>query len=60
MLDPDNPDQAQPNLTPASPRDMLMIEKEEDWREPFLAFLLDQRVPEDKAERERITRRSAN
>jgi hypothetical protein len=42
MLDPDNPDQAQPNLTPASPRDMLMIEKEEDWREPFLAFLLDQ------------------
>ena len=60
MLDPDNPDQAQPDLTPAPPRDVLMTEKEDDWREPFLAFLLDQRVPEDKAERERITRRSAN
>jgi hypothetical protein len=49
MLDPHNPDQTQPNLTPAPPRDMLMTEKEDDWREPFLAFLLDHRVPEDKA-----------
>jgi hypothetical protein len=32
-----------------------MSEKEDDWRKPFLAFLLNQRVPEDKAERERIT-----
>jgi hypothetical protein len=37
-----------------------MIEKEDDWREPFLAFLLDQRALEDKAERECITWRSAN
>jgi hypothetical protein len=37
-----------------------MTEKEDDWREPFLAFLLNQRDPEDKAERERITQRSAN
>jgi hypothetical protein len=37
-----------------------MTEKDDDWRKPFLAFLLDQRVPEDKAECERITQRSAN
>jgi hypothetical protein len=60
LLDSDNPDQEQANLTTTPPRDMLMIEKEDDWRETFLAFLLDQRVPEDKAERERITQRSAN
>jgi hypothetical protein len=37
-----------------------MTEKDDDWRKPFLAFLLDQRVPKDKAECERITQRSAN
>ena len=42
LLDPDNPDQVQPDPTPAPPRDVLMSEKEYDWREPFLAFLLDQ------------------
>jgi hypothetical protein len=56
LLDPDSPNLAQHDQTPALPRDVLMTEKEDDWREPFLAFLLDQRVPEDKAERERITR----
>jgi hypothetical protein len=50
LLDPDNPDQSQSDLTPAPPRDVLKTEKEDDWREPFLAFLLDQHVPEDKAE----------
>jgi hypothetical protein len=50
LLDPDNPDQGQPNPTPAPPRDVLMIEKEDDWLEPFLAFLLEQRAPEDKVE----------
>jgi hypothetical protein len=59
-LDPDNLDQIQPDPTPAPPRDVLMTEKEDDWREPFLAFLVDQRAPEDKAECERITQRSAN
>jgi hypothetical protein len=60
LLDLDNPDPVQPDLTTAPPRDVLMTEKEDDWREPFLAFLLNQRDPEDKAERERITQRSAN
>jgi hypothetical protein len=32
-----------------------MSEKEDDWRKPFLDFLLDQLVPEDEAESERIT-----
>jgi hypothetical protein len=37
-----------------------MSEKEDDWRKPFIDFIVDQLVPDDKAERERITRRSAN
>jgi hypothetical protein len=39
---------------------MLMSEKENDWRKPFIDFILDHLVLDDKAERERITRRSAN
>jgi hypothetical protein len=34
--------------------------KEDDWRKPFIDFILDQLVPNDKAEQECITRRSAN
>jgi hypothetical protein len=37
-----------------------MTEKEDDWRKPFIDFILDQLVPDDKTERERITRQSAN
>jgi hypothetical protein len=37
-----------------------MTEKEDDWRKPIIDFILDQLVPNDKTERERITRRSAN
>jgi hypothetical protein len=37
-----------------------MTEKEDGWRKPFIDFILDQLVPDDKAKRERITRRSAN
>jgi hypothetical protein len=37
-----------------------MSKKEDDSRKPFIHFILDQLVPNDKAERERITRRSAN
>jgi hypothetical protein len=37
-----------------------MSEKEDDWRKPFIDFILDQLVPDDKKERERITRRSVN
>jgi hypothetical protein len=60
LLDPDNlePPPSDQNLAP--PRDMLMTEKEDDWRKPFIDFILDQLVPDDKAERERITGRSVN
>jgi hypothetical protein len=37
-----------------------MSEKEDDWRKPFIDFILNQLIPDDKTERERITRRSAN
>jgi hypothetical protein len=50
LLDPNNPDQVQPDPTPAPPLDVLMTDKKDDWHEPFLDFLLDQQVPEDKAE----------
>jgi hypothetical protein len=55
LLDPDNPDQSQPDLTSAPPHNVLMTKKEDDWHEPFLAFLLEQRVLEVKIEHECIT-----
>jgi hypothetical protein len=35
---------------------MLMSEKEYGWHKPFIDFILDQLVPNDKEERECITR----
>jgi ribonuclease HI len=55
-LDPDNPEPPSNDQNSAPPRDVLMSEKEEDWRKPFIDIILDQLVPDDKAERERITR----
>ena len=40
--------------------DVLVVEKEDDWQEQFIAFLVHQRAPEDKTEREKVARRSAN
>jgi hypothetical protein len=60
LLDPDNPESSSNNQNSAPPRDVLMSEKEDDWRKPFIDFILGQLVPDDKAEGERITRRSAN
>jgi ribonuclease HI len=60
LLDPDNLEALPNDQNSAPPRDVLMSEKEDDWRKPFIDFILDQLVPDDKAERERITRRSAN
>jgi hypothetical protein len=60
LLDPDNPEPPSNDQNSAPPRDVLMSEKEDDWRKPYIDFILDQLVPDDKAERERITRRSAN
>jgi hypothetical protein len=60
LLDPDNPEPPPNDQNSAPPRDVLMSEKEDDWRKPFIDFILYQLVPDDKAERERITRQSAN
>jgi hypothetical protein len=60
LLDPDNPESSSNDQNLARPRDVLMSEKEDDWCKPFIDFILDQLVPDDKAERERIRWRSAN
>jgi hypothetical protein len=54
-LDLDNPEPPSNDQSSAPPCDVLMSEKEDDWRKPFIDFKLDQLVPDDKAERERIT-----
>jgi hypothetical protein len=50
LLDLDNPKPPPHNQNSAPPRDVLMSEKEDDWRKPFIDFILDQLVPDDKAE----------
>jgi ribonuclease HI len=60
LLDPDISEAVPNNQNTSPPRDVLMSEKEDDWRKPFIDFILDQLVPGDKVERESITRRSAN
>jgi hypothetical protein len=40
--------------------DVLMTEAEDDWHLDFIAYIMEQRVPEDKVEREKIVRRSTN
>jgi ribonuclease HI len=60
LLDSNNPEPSSNDQNPAPSRDVLMTEKEDNWRKPFIDFILDHLVPDDKAERERITRRSAN
>jgi hypothetical protein len=60
LLDPDNLEPPPNNQNSAPPCDVLMSEKEDDWCKPFIDFILDQLVPDDKVEQERITRRSSN
>jgi hypothetical protein len=60
LLGPNNLEPLSNDQNSAPPRDVLMSEKEDDWRKTFIDFILDQLVPDDKAERERITRRSTN
>jgi hypothetical protein len=56
LLNPDNLEPPPNDQNSVPPRDVLMSEKEDDWRKPFIDFILDQLVPDDKVERERITR----
>jgi hypothetical protein len=55
LLDPDNPEPPPNHQNSAPPCDVLMSEKEDDWRKPFKDFILDQLVPDGKAERDCIT-----
>jgi hypothetical protein len=48
LLDPDSPEPPPHDQNLAPPRDVLMSEKEDDWRKPFIDFILDQLVPDDK------------
>jgi ribonuclease HI len=50
LLDSNNTEPPSNDQNPAPPRDVLMTEKEDDWRKPFIDFILDQLVPDDKAE----------
>jgi hypothetical protein len=59
LLDPNNPEPPPNDQNSAPPRDVLMSEKEDDWRKPFIDFIVDQLAHDDKAERECITRQSA-
>jgi hypothetical protein len=45
---------------PLGSHDVLMAEAEDDWRLDFIAYIMEKHVPEDKVEREKIVRRSAN
>jgi ribonuclease HI len=50
LLDPDNPEPSPNDQSSAPLRDVLMSENEDDWRKPFIDFILEQLVPDDKAE----------
>jgi hypothetical protein len=41
-------------------RDVFMAETEDNWCLDFVAYIVEQRVPEDKIERKKIVRRAAN
>jgi hypothetical protein len=50
LLDPNNPEPPPNDQNSAPPCDLLMSEKEDDWCKPFIDFILDQLIPDDKAE----------
>jgi hypothetical protein len=41
LLDPNNPEPPPNDQNSAPPRDVLMSEKEDDWRKPFIDLILD-------------------
>jgi hypothetical protein len=50
LLDLDTSEPSPNDQNSAPPHDVLMSEKEDDWRKPFIDFILDQLISEDKAE----------
>jgi hypothetical protein len=55
-----DPETSPGDMPPPGGRDVLMAEAEDDWHLDFIAYILEKRVPEDKVEREKNVRRSAN
>jgi hypothetical protein len=55
-----DPEALSGDVPPPGGRDILMAEAEYYWRLDFIANILENRVPEDKVEHEKIVRRSAN
>jgi hypothetical protein len=55
LLDLDNPEPPPSDQNTAPPHDVLLSEKEDGSRKPFIEFILDQLIPDDKSEREHIT-----
>jgi hypothetical protein len=55
-----DPEMSQGNVSPPGSRNILMEEAEDDWHLDFIAYILEKRVPEDKVERKKIVRCSAN
>jgi hypothetical protein len=60
LLDIDNPEPPLNDQNSAPPHNVLMSKKQDDWCKPFMDFILDKLVPDEKAERESIMRQSAN
>ncbi|XP_004959468.1 uncharacterized protein LOC101779818 [Setaria italica] len=60
ILDPEQSDAGAPASADPAAANIMMIEAEEDCRTPFIALIIDQMVPEDKIEHEKLARRSAN
>jgi hypothetical protein len=55
-----DPETSHSDTPPLGSHDVLMMEAEDDWRLHFIAYIMEQCVPEDKVRREKIVRRSAN
>jgi hypothetical protein len=55
-----DPDSLPSDVPPQGSRDVLMTEAKDDLRLDIIAYILEHRVPKDKAEHEKVTRCSAN
>jgi hypothetical protein len=55
-----NPEKSLSHVSPSGSRGVLMAEAEDDLRLDFITYILEKRVPEDKVEREKMVRHSAN
>jgi hypothetical protein len=55
-----DPETSQGDVPPPGSHDVLLAEDEDDWCLDFIAYILEKHVPEDKVEREKIVKRSAN